>query len=312
MPALPNDRAPQQPGRNSYNNIEGTSGLNVPTGKHRVNGGSSWLASSKAASLPFHSSNTMSPAKWSNLKRLLAKYWSSESSSLSKRTPRQPSPLSFDGYTMPAAATTRFMLLCSLWYTTSALSSNTGKAILTQFRYPVTLTFIQFGFVASYCLLFMSPAVRFSRLRMPTKAIIRCTLPMGMFQVGGHMFSSMAISRIPVSTVHTIKVCLHCFILRYRQPNTDLGPVPSFYGGCLRLTLWGLLFRYNLLLSPSADHRRNVSLYIRHVRVEHHRPPLCIRLRPRLCIFQYLLQEDNAVSFQVNQPLATLSQTGQT
>jgi len=28
---------------------------------------------------------------------------------------------------------------------------------------------------------------------------------MGMFQVGGHMFSSIAISRIPVSTVHTIK-----------------------------------------------------------------------------------------------------------
>jgi hypothetical protein len=27
-----------------------------------------------------------------------------------------------------------------------------------------------------------------------------------LFQVGGHMFSSMAISRIPVSSVHTIKV----------------------------------------------------------------------------------------------------------
>jgi len=41
---------------------------------------------------------------------------------------------------------------------------------------------------------------------MPTRAIVNKTLPMGMFQVGGHMFSSMAISRIPVSTVHTIKV----------------------------------------------------------------------------------------------------------
>ncbi|KDR80635.1 hypothetical protein GALMADRAFT_240980 [Galerina marginata CBS 339.88] len=98
-----------------------------------------------------------------------------------------------------------FILLCGLWYTTSALSSNTGKAILNQFRYPVTLTFIQFGFVASYCLLFMSPMVRFSKLRMPTRAIIRSTLPMGLFQVGGHIFSSIAISRIPVSTVHTIK-----------------------------------------------------------------------------------------------------------
>ncbi|PPQ90759.1 hypothetical protein CVT25_010148 [Psilocybe cyanescens] len=98
-----------------------------------------------------------------------------------------------------------FILLCSLWYTTSALSSNTGKAILNQFRYPITLTFVQFGFVAFYCLLFMSPLVRFTKLRMPTKAIIRSTLPMGLFQVGGHIFSSIAISRIPVSTVHTIK-----------------------------------------------------------------------------------------------------------
>jgi solute carrier family 35 protein E1 len=106
----------------------------------------------------------------------------------------------------PASSNAIFILLCGLWYTTSALSSNTGKAILTQFRYPVTLTFIQFGFVALYCLLFMSPLIRFSRIRMPTKSIARSTLPMGMFQVGGHMFSSMAISRIPVSTVHTIKV----------------------------------------------------------------------------------------------------------
>jgi len=42
-------------------------------------------------------------------------------------------------------------------------------------------------------------------LRRPNRAIFRATLPMGAFQVGGHIFSSMAISRIPVSTVHTIK-----------------------------------------------------------------------------------------------------------
>ncbi len=107
---------------------------------------------------------------------------------------------------LPSASTVRFVLLCSLWYASSALSSNTGKAIMNQFRYPVTLTFVQFGFVATYCLLFMSPIVRFTRLRPPTRAILKDTLPMGCFQVGGHIFSSMAISRIPVSTTHTIKV----------------------------------------------------------------------------------------------------------
>jgi solute carrier family 35 protein E1 len=88
----------------------------------------------------------------------------------------------------------------------SAMSSNTGKAILTQFKYPITLTIVQFGFVAAYCLLFSSPAVRFTRLKKPTRAVLKDTFYMGLFQVGGHMFSSMAISRIPVSTVHTIKV----------------------------------------------------------------------------------------------------------
>jgi solute carrier family 35, member E1 len=111
--------------------------------------------------------------------------------------------------TLPSVSTVRFVLLCGLWYASSALSSTTGKAILTQFRYPVTLTFVQFGFVAGYCLILMSPLVRFTRMRRPTRAILRDTLPMGCFQVGGHIFSSMAISRIPVSTTHTIKVRLH-------------------------------------------------------------------------------------------------------
>lgn len=186
-------------------------GVNVPTGKHRVNGGSAWLASSKNASLPFQSASySLSPVKLSKLKKLVSKYWRSDTTLLSSAPQR--ASLSRDSLTLPGAATTRFVLLCSLWYLTSALSSNTGKAILTQFRYPATLTFVQFGFVALYCLLFMSPLVRFSRLRAPTKAIIRNTLPMGMFQVGGHMFSSMAISRIPVSTVHTIKVQLQHLI----------------------------------------------------------------------------------------------------
>jgi hypothetical protein len=157
---------------------------------------------------PFTSSLT-------KLKRLIRQYWPLSSLNLnlpSISTRRHSRSLSssskFSLATTPAASTVRFVLLCSLWYATSALSSNTGKAIMIQFRYPITLTIVQFGFVALYCLLFMSPVIRFTRLRMPSRAIVTKTLPMGMFQVGGHMFSSMAISRIPVSTVHTIKVCL--------------------------------------------------------------------------------------------------------
>lgn len=106
-----------------------------------------------------------------------------------------------------SASTSRFVALCILWYASSAMSSNTGKSIMNQFRFPVTLTIVQFAFVAAYSLLCMSPLIRFSTLRPPTVQLLKSTIPMGMFQVGGHMFSSMAISRIPVSTVHTIKVC---------------------------------------------------------------------------------------------------------
>lgn len=107
---------------------------------------------------------------------------------------------------VPSLLTLKFIFQCCIWYASSAMSSNTGKSIMNQFRYPVTLTFVQFFFVASFCALFMSPLVRFSKFRPPTRAIFNATLPMGAFQVGGHIFSSMAISRIPVSTVHTIKV----------------------------------------------------------------------------------------------------------
>jgi hypothetical protein len=110
------------------------------------------------------------------------------------------------GPSMVSAQTIRFVLMCTIWYTTSALSSNTGKVILNRFRYPVTLTIVQFAFVSAWSFLCMSPVVRMSKLRQPTRAIINTTLPMGLFQVGGHIFSSLAISRIPVSTVHTIKV----------------------------------------------------------------------------------------------------------
>ena len=135
-----------------------------------------------------------------NVRRLAEQFWQAQSNN-SAIDGSKISTVRESGLSMPV-----FVLLCILWYTTSALSSNTGKVILSQFRYPITLTFIQFGFVAGYCLLFMTPLIRFSKLRKPTKTIVRNTFPMGLFQVGGHMFSSMAISRIHVSTVHTIKV----------------------------------------------------------------------------------------------------------
>ncbi|KAJ7696443.1 triose-phosphate transporter family-domain-containing protein [Mycena rosella] len=168
-----------------------------------------------------------------------SRYWS----------PR-PNPLVTNPALPVPASSLKFVLLCSLWYTSSALSSNTGKAILMQFRYPVTLTFVQFGFVAGYCLLFMSPVVRFSRLRKPTTAIIRSTLPMGMFQVGGHIFSSLAISRIPVSTVHTIKALSPLFTVAAYALLFGVSYSSKTYVSLLPLTI-GVMLASSFDMSPS-------------------------------------------------------------
>jgi hypothetical protein len=141
----------------------------------------------------------------------------SSATSRSARAPQIPAQVF-----IPTPSTSRFILLCMLWYSTSALSSNTGKAILIQFRYPITLTFVQFGFVSLYCAILMSPLIRFSRMRTLSLAIVKDTLPMGVFQVGGHIFASVAISRIPVSTVHTIKVWMFdasMFVITQRPSN---------------------------------------------------------------------------------------------
>jgi solute carrier family 35 protein E1 len=107
----------------------------------------------------------------------------------------------------PSLLTFRFSSLCSLWYTSSAVSSNTAKSIFSSgFKFPVTLTLVQFAFIALYCFLWTRPILRMAVLREPTKALVRGVLPMAAFQVFGHVFSSVATSRVPVSTVHTIKV----------------------------------------------------------------------------------------------------------
>lgn len=102
------------------------------------------------------------------------------------------------------------------WYTSSALTNTSAKSILNAFDKPASLTMVQFLFVSGYCLLFswlarMIPAVRATipalkhEIRWPTVEVIRTTMPLAVFQVGGHLLSSNATSKIPVSLVHTIK-----------------------------------------------------------------------------------------------------------
>ncbi|KAL7417930.1 triose-phosphate transporter family-domain-containing protein [Mrakia frigida] len=144
----------------------------------------------------------------------------------------------------------KFIFLCSLWYMSSAISSNTGKAIFNLFKFPVTLTIVQFFFVALYCWLWTRPALGMGTLREPSRALLRGVLPMAAFQIGGHVFSSVATSRVPVSTVHTIKALSPLFtVLSYRF-LFNVSYTSSTYVALIPLTL-GVMFACSFDVSAS-------------------------------------------------------------
>lgn len=132
----------------------------------------------------------------------------------------------------------------------TSISTNTSsKAILTALPKPITLTVVQFAFVSGWCLLLAALARRYPRLkqtipvlkygiRPPTRDLIATTLPLTLFQIGGHILSSDATRRIPVSLVHTIKglsplmtVAAYrvFFQIRYSTP-TYLSLIPLTFG----------------------------------------------------------------------------------
>ena len=110
----------------------------------------------------------------------------------------------------------------------SALTNTSSKSILNAFPQPITLTVVQFAFVSFWCLFFSYLATRSSwvrdtvpalrnGIRPPSREVISTTLPLALFQLGGHVLSSTATEKIPVSLVHTIKGLSPLFtVLAYR------------------------------------------------------------------------------------------------
>ncbi|KAF5001453.1 hypothetical protein FGRMN_1049 [Fusarium graminum] len=87
-------------------------------------------------------------------------------------------------------------------------------------------------------------------IRKPTRDVIRTTLPLAAFQIGGHLLSSTATSKIPVSLVHTIKglsplftVFAYRFVYDIRYPRTTyLSLIPLTLGvmlACSGKTTYG-------------------------------------------------------------------------
>ncbi|KAL6233901.1 hypothetical protein BDW75DRAFT_213951 [Aspergillus navahoensis] len=122
----------------------------------------------------------------------------------------------------------KLIFLCLIWYTTSALTNTSSKSILNALPRPITLTLVQFAFVSLWCLLLSYLSTKFpwlktnipalkNNIRPPSRDVIMTALPLAVFQLAGHILSSMATSQIPVSLVHTIKGLSPLFtVLAYR------------------------------------------------------------------------------------------------
>lgn len=113
----------------------------------------------------------------------------------------------------------KIVLLCLSWYLVSIFCSNLAKTILNQYNFPIILTQSQFILNCLLCVLLLS-IVRYNSWEnhfpigviptnlsefTPNDLIFKTTLPMGIFQVIGHIASHKATSVIQVSFVHTIK-----------------------------------------------------------------------------------------------------------
>jgi solute carrier family 35, member E1 len=111
---------------------------------------------------------------------------------------------------------------------TSALTNTSSKSILNAFPKPATLTIIQFASVFIWCLILTSLATVFpslkravpalkNGLRRPSWDVAYTAFPLSIFQLLGHLLSSYATSKIPVSLVHTIKGLSPLFtVIAYR------------------------------------------------------------------------------------------------
>lgn len=108
-----------------------------------------------------------------------------------------------------------FCVLCALWYLSSASANTSAKGIFMRATCPYSLTLLQFLFVSvgSAISAIVCGIYKFNGalggadgIKRPSRAVIANTFVLSLFQVGGHIFSSLATSRIRVATVHTIKV----------------------------------------------------------------------------------------------------------
>lgn len=114
------------------------------------------------------------------------------------------------------------------------------------------MTLIQFAFVSSLCMALAWLATLFPVLRTkvtalkhpiraPTREVIMTTLPLAAFQIAGHLLSSTATSKIPVSLVHTIKGLSPLFTVFAYRVIYDIRYPKATYFSLIPLTMGVML-----------------------------------------------------------------------
>ncbi|CAK7197742.1 hypothetical protein SEUCBS139899_000390 [Sporothrix eucalyptigena] len=162
---------------------------------------------------------------------------------------------------LKAPVSPMLIFLCVLWYGSSALTNTSSKSILNAFEKPATLTIVQFASVSIFCFLLswlasIFPSLKRSMpflkhgIRYPSADIVRTTLPLAGFQIAGHLLSSTATTKIPVSLVHTIKGLSPLFTVFAYRIFLDIRYPTTTYLSLIPLTL-------GVMLACSGSHSFN-------------------------------------------------------
>lgn len=146
----------------------------------------------------------------------------------------------------------RFIIWCTLWYASSAATNNVSKQIMNSYKYPVTLTYVQFGFVALFCYIF-GQGMGYTKIQRPARPVLKQMMILSLFQIAGHVFSSVALTMVTVSFAHTIKALSPLFTVVIYRIVYGIPYSTKVYASLFPLTLgvmlvcWSTGLQFNMV-----------------------------------------------------------------
>ena len=104
----------------------------------------------------------------------------------------------------------QIILIVFFWYFASSLSNNTNKQILNVFPEPIFLSLVQLGFISFFSYAYLVYKKEFTLI--PLKQLVVLMFPLGLLNFLSHFITYTSLRDVPVSFIHTIKVCFYLFI----------------------------------------------------------------------------------------------------